>query len=157
MIDSIPVGMNLEYNTSDYSISWPLEQISFVINDAGILDIRWESPTQITETISQDTPFISFDQASQIFKQMCPLIYAGKAASIPNAAYNIQVTKVELCLFRVRDNGTSRTGLLIPAWLFYGDEGLCVNHSEPMSSAPPNIILAINAVDQTIIDLTQGY
>ena len=157
IVASIPVGMNLDHSGSDYSISWPLEQISFVISDAGFLEIRWESPTQITETISENTSLISFEQASKIFEQMCPLIYAGKAASIPNATYDIQVTKVELCLFRVRDTGSSRTGLLVPAWLFYGDEGLCISHSNPISSELPNILLAINAVDQTIIDLTQGY
>ena len=156
-VNSIPVGTNMDDTASTYSIAWPLERISLVIGDSGILEIRWLSPTQITETLSENTSLISFEQASSIFEEMCPLVYAGKAASIPNASYHITVDKAELCLFRVRDSGNSRTGLLVPAWVFYGDEGFSVNNSEPSSSYPPYILLAINAVDQTIIDVTEGY
>ena len=156
-INSVPVGTSMDNTISDYSISWPIERISFVVSDLGIIEIRWQSPTQIVETLSENTSLISFEQASSIFEEMCPLVYAGKAASIPNANYHITVDKAELCLFRVRDSGNNRTGLLVPTWIFYGDEGFSVNNSEPSSSYPPYILLAINAVDQTIIDVTQGY
>lgn len=156
-INSVPVGTSMDDTVSDYSISWPIERISLVIGDPGIIEIRWQSPTQIAETLSENTSLISFEQASSIFKKMCPLVYAGKAASIPNASYHITVEKAALYLFRVRESGNSRTGLLVPAWIFYGDEGFSVNNSEPSSSYPPYILLAINAVDQTIIDVTQGY
>ena len=156
-INSVPIGTSMDDTISNYSISWPIERISFVVSDPGIIEIRWQSPTQIVETLSENTSLISFEQASSIFEEMCPLVYAGKAASISNASYHITVDKAELCLFRVRDSGNSRTGLLVPAWIFYGDEGFSVNDSEPTSSYPPYVLLAINAVDQTIIDVTEGY
>ena len=156
-INSISVGTSMDDTVSEYSISWPLERISVVVSDLGIIEIRWDSPTQITETLSENTSLISFEQARNIFEGTCPLIYAGKAASISNTSYHITVDKAELCLFRVRDNGNSRTGLLVPTWIFYGDEGLSMNGSDSYSPGPPYILLAINAIDQTIIDVTQGY
>lgn len=154
-IDAVPVGTTTAFSMDEDTCIWPLERISFVITDDGIIQIDWVSPTQVTETISDDTSLIPFEQASELFETMCPFVYAQKAASADQLRYNLNVTKVELCLLRVRDDDENRTGLLVPAWVFYGDEGTTNDGS--LSNTPPYILFAVNAIDQTVIDLVHGY
>ena len=84
--------------------------------------------------------------------------------------YTIQVDidDIELCLLRVREqNGDDTAGLLVPAWVFYG-HNIAAGPTGDMSydflggvskSWPeaPIILLAINAIDGSVIDMAKGY
>ena len=81
----------------------------------------------------------------------------------------INVSDVRLGLMRVRNNGSDRTGLMTPVWLFYGDYNRSFHYlpgaeallhgGEDYEFAEPHpwILLAINAVDGSVIDITEGY
>jgi hypothetical protein len=64
-----------------------------------------------------------------------------------------------LHLVRVRDGG-GLTGLYTPAWVFYGKETRIAERSGVVfegTEDQPWILMAINAVDGSIIDLIAGY
>jgi hypothetical protein len=85
------------------------------------------------------------------------------------ARMDINVEDIQLCLLRVREQNADQTsGLLVPAWVFYGHNVTMMDGSNEISfdkdgdgSIPwpeaPRILLAINAVDGSVIDMAKGY
>ena len=73
----------------------------------------------------------------------------------PAETFRLTVTEIRLELIRSRASRGEREGLLIPAWVFYGT----VDGSAAMENDAcfPEIILAVNAVDGTVLDVERGY
>jgi hypothetical protein len=129
--------------------------------------MNWSNPVQVDESISNNVNILPFETAAETFQQMTPLVYQGnidahEANSTLDAAFDVKVDRVELNLMRVRSSGEALTGLYVPAWVFYGTENL-LSHNNDMDSdyedaePSPWIILAVNAVDATVIDVVAGY
>ena len=81
---------------------------------------------------------------------------------------DITIDTMQLGLVRVREkDGDGLTGLLVPAWIFYGNNRIIsedgftrYDYSDGSASSwnkEPFPMLVINAVDGTIIDLSNGY
>ena len=137
------------------------------MDSSGISNIDWQYPVSVDEVIANDVEILPFEEAAAVFEQMAPLVYQGNAAEHEDSSdlvcgYDVNVDRVELNLMRVRDSGGTRTGLYVPAWVFYGTETqhLDFNDSDndlDTTEATPWIILAVNAVDGTVIDVIAGY
>lgn len=152
---------NLVYSMSDedmndFTSPWNFEIIDLLVTKNGIEKIHWDSPPSIDEVLSENVGPLSFQEAAEIFEKMMPTIYYGASTR-----YTIvDITSIKLCYMQIRDNGTERSGLLIPVWAFYGnwyvkdpsDSGNGELHMEP-----PYILLAVNAMDGTIINTRAGY
>lgn len=116
----------------------------------------------LEDIVNEDVQIVPFSDVSRIFEEMAPIIHQGKIAALDEesgASYatSITVDRIELNLMRIRDGG-SLTGLYVPAWVFYGTEEYgTAQSSEPFVSKSPWIILAVNAVDGSIIDIKAGY
>ena len=85
------------------------------------------------------------------------------------------ISRVQLCYLLIKDqNAENNTGLLVPAWVFYGDivsqtfwnDGTSYDplYRQGMSGASgcsfslgPTIVFAVNAVDGSVIDPSLGY
>ncbi len=74
---------------------------------------------------------------------------------VPNDTFELTVTEVRLELIRSRASGGERTGLLTPAWVFYGTIGGTAAVGDV--GFFPAIVLAVNAVDGTVLDVDKGY
>lgn len=161
------------YVSEDDTVStWLYEQIDVYVDAEGIVYLDWQYPLTVEDTVSENVGIISFEEASGIFEQMTPLIYQGKMEEYNDSqvehSYDVTITDARLCLMRVRDTGAARTGLLSPVWVFYGDEKT-INHfleeqtqgvdggDYTSSEEQPWIILAVNAVDGSVIDIVEGY
>ena len=78
---------------------------------------------------------------------------------------SIDISQIQLAPIRIREvNAQGRNGIYVPAWIFYGSlkediiENSTVSFSSTTGSAEePHIMLAINAIDGSIIDLDKGY
>lgn len=152
----------------DVSLTWLYEQISVVVEKDGIVELEWDFPQMMEDTVSENVGIISFEEASDIFEQMIPLTTKGDLEQWNDVDYlettvDATVTDVRLGLMRVRDGGSDRRGLLTPVWIFYGDytrhfhylDNVAEDHSD--SEPQPWILLAVNAVDGSVIDITAGY
>lgn len=81
---------------------------------------------------------------------------------IDHVEMNIDVNKVELGLVRVRtQNADGREGIYTPAWVFSGSKTQDFFYTSGQTyhdeSLRNEILLVINAVDGSIIDLEKGY
>ena len=168
--------------TEDDSVSeypWPYEQIAVIVDDEGIAQFQWVEPVTVQNEETDRVSPISFPQATEIFEKMIPVIYGSQTYSanpkIDHMNVRIDVNDIQLSMLRIKNpSAESKTGLLVPAWVFYGtivsqtfwNDGTAdspnyrqgMNGAEGCDFAPgPTIVLAINAVDGSIIDTSQGY
>lgn len=155
----------------DTYITWLYEQISVVVEPDGIVDLEWEYPIEVEDSVSDNVGIISFDQAKDIFEQMMPLTTKGDLeewSDDENSQVSItaDVSDIRFGLMRVRSSGTEKSGLLTPVWIFYGDYTQSVHflpgkgdgqEDYDNTQEQPWILLAVNAVDGSVIDVTAGY
>lgn len=163
VIDGIPVAATTSSTMylEDNNPCWLYERIYVTVDDSGISNVNWEYPVICGDAVNADVHILPFEEAARIFEEMAPLIYEGKYAAAKEENVNsspgaIFVDKVELNLMRTRDGG-GLTGLYVPAWIFYGTEEFKTDLSEHTTYRSPWIVLAINAVDGSIIDVKAGY
>jgi hypothetical protein len=173
-VDGIPVAVTSStYISGDETAQiWSYEQLMITVSEVGIQDIRWEAPISLDETVTSDVPILSFDDAAAVFEEVAPLAYEGKWEAYSeepktDCTMEIHVDKVCLSLMRVKNDGSKRQGLYVPAWVFYGTETKIERADSQEDSGGedswsstedvPWIVLAVNAVDGTVIDQVEGY
>ncbi|HCT92716.1 MAG TPA: hypothetical protein DF613_15255 [Lachnospiraceae bacterium] len=156
-------------NEEEFSLMWPYEKLRIVVSEVGIQEMEWEAPVSVVETVEKDVPVLSFADAAAVFEELTPLSYEGKIEKLSqgetDASMDIHVDAVRLELMRVKNDGSKREGLYVPAWVFYGTESSTVYTSDSGSAEEtwseteptPWIVLAVNAVDGTVIDQVEGY
>jgi hypothetical protein len=82
---------------------------------------------------------------------------------------HMDIDSIQLGLFRIKEQNTegTRSGLFVPVWAFYGnviatseyyeeDGGVRFNGPYDVPQGP-YIVLAVNAIDGSIIDVERGY
>ena len=129
-----------------YAPEWNYECVIAAVSTEGTpLSLAWYGTSKVTETISESTPLLPFDEIMRLFEQQMNRQLYGSGAKV-------QITGVKLGLFRIREKNSMETGLMVPAWIFggtyYGADG---DHRE---FSP---LLVINAIDGSIIDWRKGY
>ncbi len=157
-VDNIEIAENVEYE-----VPWEYEYLLFVVDQDGIYSLSWQNPVQITKVISDDAAEIPFEQAASIFEIMSRVIYEAQTENRVKPYYiDLEVTRVELSAIRIREkNAEGRTGLYVPAWIFYGK--LTDNYDNPVTQEmidrrrADTALLVVNAIDGSIIDLRKGY
>lgn len=155
---NIEIAENVEYE-----VPWEYEYLLFVVDQDGIYSLSWQNPVQITKMISDDAAEIPFEQAASIFEMMSRVIYEAQTENRVKPYYiDLEVTRVELSAIRIREkNAEGRTGLYVPAWIFYGK--LTDNYDNPVTQEmidrrrADTALLVVNAIDGSIIDLRKGY
>lgn len=166
-IEQAAVSSGFAYSSANlYTQPWHYETIEVYVEASGISRVDWENPVEVESSVSDNVGIISFAEAADLFELMAPMVYQGSLDGWSryhiDMAYEVTVTDARLCLMRVRDSGGTRTGVLTPAWVFYGEETE-QNIDSPeeedaaSTSEPPYILLAVNAVDGSIIDVNSGY
>lgn len=140
--------------SSSYAASWAPESITFLIDDTGIVNFRWQSPCEIKNTITKNTVLLPFSDISSIFDQMIYVKHADSRSYEKQDKSTLNITKVKLGLMRVLEQNKD-TGLIIPVWDFFGSqtsEGSSYKNDDPSYS-----FLTINAIDGSIINRGAGY
>lgn len=169
--NGVPELMNTDASlTGDgVSIPWGYEYICFTIDQNGIRNISWQYPLAVTDTVVKQTTLKPYSEIEAIFQDMIKIEYE----AMTNLFYGekgrmeVNVDDVQLCLVRIREQSGSLSGLLVPAWVFYGHNvGIDAegnqnfdhyNGSVSIWPKAPIVLLTINAIDGTIIDLAKGY
>lgn len=140
-----------------YGAQWYYEKLRIGVCKDGIYSVEWISPHEITETITDNTAMLPFEDVEKIIEQM----FRVKHEPHPNSTsiYEYEIDRIALSLRRVMEQDNVENGLLIPVWDVYGFHW----YSEPDIDLPKvrftskQSLLTINAIDGTIIDLSKGY
>lgn len=120
-----------------------------VAPDGTLLSFKWEGGLKVTETVVTSTKLLPYDEIVSIFRQHMNRLGW-------NEHYTFTVDDVQLGLFRIREQNSPDTGLLVPVWFITGSQ---INDRDEQinqwgTSSP---LCIINAIDGTIIDVYKGY
>lgn len=131
-------------------LSWAGECIEFRINDNGIVGFDYNAPLNIVETVVDNSALKSFDDIKTTFEKMMPIT---KASEYYTKVYDVD--RVRLSYSRISEADSFDTGLIVPVWDFLGSYEN-VEDSYIMGNGYGSL-LAINAIDGSIIDPDLGY
>lgn len=142
---------------SGVSLPWNYEQIWFLLTDRGIEEISWTSPTVTGEVVTESAKLLSWQEISEIAETFLFTIYEPKTEFFGlERKVAVHIDDIHLSLLRVRENNAQgRSGFYVPAWVFYGEEYM--DDFPSVVGVDKHIVLAINAVDGSVIDLAKGY
>lgn len=129
---------------------WPGENIEVRIDNSGIVGFRYNSPLAFTETVVEGTSLKSFDEVKGIFEQMLPVTQGSN-----DYQKVIHIDKVRLSYSRISEKDSFDTGLVVPVWSFEGKAS--AYDGEYLSYEDKGTLLAVNAIDGSVIDSTLGY
>lgn len=134
-------------------IGWKHESLIIIVNDDGIIGIKWNSPLEVIDAKAENCTLLPFSQIEEIFSKMIDVMYAMQAKE--NDALTLEIKEVRLEFMRVSENNSVENGLLVPAWNFYGIKMQTKNGKTDQSGT--HILISINAVDGTVTDVQKGY
>lgn len=137
---------------------WEYESMTFLVNNDGIVSMEWINPYDVSEVITNNTSMMDFNDVMDIFNKM---IVVTNAYLSDDMSKTINVDRIELGLMRITDPATRSSGLVIPVWDFFGNVTTALKNGEKSYSEldddPLNSVLAINAIDGTLVDRSRGY
>ena len=136
--------------------SWQFERFYIDVGDDGVYCIQHETPLAVGETILTQTNLLPFSEIQAIIKKMLPIMYENETDDYDGKSFEKHIDRVELGLWRVREQNRIDRGLLVPVWAIYAVTAEIDSYINfAWRSYEP--ILLINAVDGTIIDPLLGY
>lgn len=130
---------------------WPGESIEIRINDRGIVGFLYNAPIVITETVVEGTSLKTFDDVKGVFEQMAPVVLADT-----DYGFKAKVDRVRLSYSRISEKDSFDSGLVIPVWSFEGKAIAYYDGGYPAQEYN-GTLLAINAIDGSVIDSNLGY
>lgn len=161
------------YGTQDlYARPWGYEFVSFIVSENGIDAIKWIEPVQVVETVTPDAQLLTLEQVTPILEKMLITRLEPRLEIYTDPIeLDCDVSSVALELVRIKEhNVIGKEGLLVPAWVFYGHltqrtmytSGTVytydmIGNVGSSVLGPPAVIMAINAIDGSVIDLEMGY
>ena len=140
------------------ALHWMYETMTLSVNSNGIFGLMWFSPIEVIDTVIEDTQLLPFSDIKQTFERMMRVKFAPQASE--NYKLYFQIDRVTLSLHRIEEQNATRTGLLVPAWNFYGK--LTVTYfdfeeGEQTEEFLGESFMTINAIDGSVIDNSKGY
>lgn len=165
-VDNVPITYTvwdcMKVEDDAQSAPWAYEDITFAIDDTGIVGFNWRSPYTVADMVTQNSNLISFDDVTDTFETMSLVVNAwdGLAAYNPDlVAVEITVDHIRFGLTRVTEQNKRDSGLLVPVWDFFGTITQVHNKDgqEKRYDDGPIPILTINAIDGSIINRSLGY
>jgi hypothetical protein len=165
-VNGIPVTYTewdcMKVEQDNQSSPWGYEDMTFAIDDSGIVGFSWRSPYKVTGTITETSNVMSFSDAMNVFDTMAPIVNAwdGISEGNPNLKnVDIKIDHIRFGLTRVTEQDKRNSGLLVPCWDFFGTMTYIseVNSKTQTMDDGPIPLLTINAIDGSIINRSLGY
>lgn len=150
IIDGSATGGNIGADQFAPPASWFYENLTFLVNDNGIIKMEWASPINMMDTVVENCSLLPFSDIQDIFGKMMPIVYEYKANQSEEDKTTMYINDIELELVRISEQNSIKNGLLVPAWRFYGTE-------DESGQTANECFLTINAVDGSVIDTDIGY
>ena len=132
---------------------WPGEGIDIRINDSGIIGFDLYAPIEITETVVEGAALKSFSEVKDTFEKMVTVANADEDRIVW-----VTIDRVRLSYSRISEKDSFDTGLIVPVWSFEGRIDSAYKADESyVEQWKSGTIMAINAIDGSIIDGALGY
>ena len=163
MVQGVPCNSTQHYSVYLFQFkdltapSWQPEQMELWFDDGPDYSFSWSSPQATDEVLVANSTLLPFDTILETVDKRLPLLLDGYARKdqLGEEGLTVDIRRVDLGLWRIREKDSVETGLLVPAWCFYLDMDI---HTEDYDGGRrPTDILIINAVDGTLIDPWNGY
>ncbi len=138
---------------------WTYERMTLIINDSGIVEMVWDSPYTMGDTVIEDAALLPYAKVQDVFEKM--ILINSVDESQTRAELNIGA--VCLGYARITEQNSLMQGLLIPAWDFFGNKTVYFKDAEGNTQSYTSwnetgqSMLTINAIDGSVIDRTKGY
>ena len=141
-----------------YARTWYYESVRAAIApDGSLISLCWVSPLRVTDTVSESVALLPYEQITDIFRQQTARVLATEE----NTDATLTVDDVQLGLFRIREQNSMDSGLLVPAWFFTGHLAYAKPYQKDYRNDryfdALNPLLIVNAIDGSIIDSDKGY
>ena len=163
MVRGVPCNSTQWYSVYLFSFkdmtapSWQPEQMELWFDDGPDFSFSWSSPQATDEVLVEDAALLPFEEIMGIVQKRLPLLLDTYARDerLGAEGLTVDIRRVDLGLWRIREKDSVETGLLTPAWCFYLDMDI---HTEDYDGGRrPEDLLVVNAVDGTLIDPWNGY
>lgn len=155
------------YESDDYFRRWPYDRIeAHVASDGTLLALSWDGALKVTETVSETSPLLSYDEVKTLFVNQMNR----KFSMDEYAGGTVSLSCVKLGLMRIREKNDMEHGLLVPAWFFYGTfeyteqerdarikRGYFPEQAARNTYDSEHPLCIINAIDGSMIDPMKGY
>ncbi|MDD5017044.1 MAG: DUF6034 family protein [Eubacteriales bacterium] len=137
---------------------WSYEYMTIAVDDGGIANVYWQGPLKVTEVLTENTAIRPWNEIASVFEKMIIIKNAMYEDIDTYASVTIDITHVSLSLQRVMERDSYTTGLLVPVWNFYGTTTYVQTDGNPLVlQCGYTPLISINAIDGSVIDLSQGY
>jgi hypothetical protein len=169
-----------EENKADFSDlkhagSWAYEVMEMLVDDSGIRSLDWTSPLQATDTLVKDSALLPFTRIREIFERQMRDTYEPRAKEEHTLDITFRVNRVSLELQRVVEQDSIENGLFVPVWNFYGTVVRRWRELDKPERAAsdavtqedilqygrgydePLVLLSVNAIDGSVIDIDMGF
>ena len=163
MVQGVPCNSTQRFSTYLFSFkdlaapSWQPEQVEVWFDDGLDYSFSWSSPQETDETMVEDSTLLPFSAILDTVEKRLPLLLDEYARDerLGTEGLTVDIHRIDLGLWRIREKDSVETGLLVPAWCFYLDMDI---HTEDYDGGRrPEDLLIINAVNGTLIDPWIGY
>lgn len=157
---------NIVHSLHDYNYFWDHERLEVDINEHGILHLNWNPSLDVADIMTEDSLIMSFEEAAEIFEAKALTFFEARATEYSSQNMNVDIDRVQLGLLRIKEQNTKgKSGLYVPVWAFYGNVYTFSEYYEGHTRVNgvydwpqgPYIVLAVNAVDGSIINVELGY
>lgn len=163
MVRDVPCNTTQHYSVHLFTFkdiaapAWLPEEVTLRFGDDPAYEFDWSSPMETDETLVEDSTLLPFSTILETVEKRLPLLLDGYARDerLGEEGLTVDINRVDLGLWRIREKDSIETGLLVPAWCFYLDMDIHTEHYD--SGRRPMDILIINAVNGTLIDPWNGY
>ena len=165
------VGVSVTYNdmsasgggvyegTPDYTPLWHYEGIQLIVDDAGVLNMSYSQPHEVTEIMTERAEILSLEEAVASFERMIGYQYAAYETGqreLCDDAY-LCIDEIRLGLTRIVEKNAQQQGYLVPSWTFFGHYKLSDFRPDGYGHHGTEAILIVNALDGSIIDPDRGF
>ena len=163
MVRGVPCNSTQRFSVYLFSFkdltapSWQPETMELWFDDGPDFSFSWSSPQETDEVLVEDSALLPFSSIMETVEKRLPLLLDEYARDdrLGAEGLTVDIHRVDLGLWRIREMDSVETGLLVPAWCFYLDMDI---HTEDYDGGRrPEDLLILNAVDGTLIDPWNGY
>lgn len=146
------------------SESWLYEKLDFCVTDEGIDNVKLIDQYDIGKTKTENVKLKSFDEIMDIYEKMMLIKNADYMENAKELTYKID--RIVFGYTRIYEpKSDSRSGVLVPAWDFFGSYEGPYKEGEEEEGGSENFLyapqyesyLTINAIDGSVIDRGLGY
>lgn len=151
-----------------YTFPWFYEKILVTVDNYGVANIRWLSPSKEKEVLSENVKIIDLEEAMSLFKKNIEYKAAWNDDNEFILSRQLYIDEIRLGMMRVSVKDSIDSYMVIPVWDFFGYS--VDKYSEPqpggwqldennefVNKVNGHSFLTINAIDGSIIDRNLGY